>query len=282
MGTTPPRSTYAADLARANGWDVLSLACSGATIPEGLLGSQVARKTAVPPQLSLAQKADRALGVIVTVGADDLHWSGILRLCAATKSCGNQAIVAYFQRQLSLLTSHYYELLKQLALLPSHPRVLINLYYDPFDPHGHCLDHVGLTPAKQRPLVALFDALNSVLANGARALSFTPVPFSFEHHGLCDPQPYVQGLQDTAPFHPNAAGELAIALADERVLVQAPRADRHRGGPGQPLPYRALSTPAADLGRSSRPEAASSGACSRRRTFRFLPVAVNGSSSTKQ
>lgn len=212
--------TYAADLARANGWDVLNLACSGATIPEGLLGSQVARATVVPPQLSLAQQADRARAVIVSVGADDLHWSGILRICAATKSCGNQAVVAYFQRQLSLFTPHYYELLKQLALLPSHPRVLVNLYYNPFDPQGNCLDDVGLTPSKQRPLVALLDALNSVLANGARASSFTPVSISFEHHGLCDPQPYVQGLRDPAPFHPNAAGELAIALADERVLVQ--------------------------------------------------------------
>lgn len=30
---------------------------------------------------------------------------------------------------------------------------------------------------------------------------------------------YVQGLKDRAPFHPTAAGELAIALADEEALI---------------------------------------------------------------
>jgi hypothetical protein len=31
----------------------------------------------------------------------------------------------------------YYQ---QLATLPSHRRVLVNLYYDPFDTSKHCLD----------------------------------------------------------------------------------------------------------------------------------------------
>jgi hypothetical protein len=44
----------------------------------------------------------------------------------------------------------------------------------------------------------------------------------FSGHGVCSDQPYVQGLTDPAPFHPNATGELVIALADERALVGAP------------------------------------------------------------
>jgi hypothetical protein len=40
----------------------------------------------------------------------------------------------------------------------------------------------------------------------------------FAGHQLCTPQPYVQGLGDAAPFHPTAAGQLAIALADQAVL----------------------------------------------------------------
>ena len=41
----------------------------------------------------------------------------------------------------------------------------------------------------------------------------------FSGHQLCDPAPYVQGLHDPAPFHPTAAGELDIALADEHALL---------------------------------------------------------------
>ena len=48
------------------------------------------------------------------------------------------------------------------------------------------------------------------------------VAFDFSGHGLCTERPYVQGLGDAAPFHPNGTGQLVIALADERALLGAP------------------------------------------------------------
>jgi hypothetical protein len=48
---------------------------------------------------------------------------------------------------------------------------------------------------------------------------FTPVQPRFDGHELCTSQPYVQGLRDNAPLHPTAAGELAIALADQQALA---------------------------------------------------------------
>lgn len=210
--------TYAADLALVNRWNVLNLACSGATVQQGLLGPQTAGGAVLPPQLAVAKTASRARVLIVSVGADDLHWSAVLRLCAATRSCDNGAIVAYFQRQLALFSSAYYDLLKQLAVLPHHPAVVVNLYYDPFGAQSRCLSEVGLTAAKQHQLVGLLDALNSVLAKGAAASSFRWVAPSFSGHSLCSAEPYVQGLGAPAPFHPTAAGELAIALADQRVI----------------------------------------------------------------
>ena len=47
----------------------------------------------------------------------------------------------------------------------------------------------------------------------------TPVTPDFTGHALCDPEPYVQGLHASAPFHPNPAGQLAIALADQHALT---------------------------------------------------------------
>ncbi len=111
-----------------------------------------------------------------------------------------------------------YQLLRQLAELAFHPTVLINLYYDPFDPQQHCLDGAGLTPAKESSLTVLLTALNEVLARGARASGLITVHPDFSGHALCDPDPYVQGLGDPAPFHPTPAGELAIALADLAAL----------------------------------------------------------------
>ncbi|HSO03232.1 MAG TPA: hypothetical protein VLQ92_02035, partial [Candidatus Limnocylindrales bacterium] len=55
--------------------------------------------------------------------------------------------------------------------------------------------------------------LNTVLRQGAEAFGFTSVTPSFRGHGLCSDQPWVQGMSDPHPFHPRAAGELAIAAS---------------------------------------------------------------------
>lgn len=210
--------SFAQDIAAVNGWKVMNLACTGATVNAGILGSEPVGNVTAPPQLAVAKKATDASVVIVSVGADDLHWSAMVELCAVSRTCSNKAEETYFQQQLSSFTTNYYELLKQLAALPSHPRVIINLYYNPFDPSKSCLSGVGLDPSKEKTLISMLDALNSVLAKGAEASSFLSVQPSFSGHALCDSQPYVQGIRSAAPFHPNSAGELAIALADEHAI----------------------------------------------------------------
>ena len=64
--------------------------------------------------------------------------------------------------------------------------------------------------------------LNQVLANGALTFGFLTAQPDFTGHELCTDQSYVQGSTDPAPLHPNARGQLAIALADERALLDAP------------------------------------------------------------
>ena len=51
---------------------------------------------------------------------------------------------------------------------------------------------------------------------------FDAVAPSFAGHELCTAQPFVQGFEDAAPLHPTAAGEIAIALADEQALLNPP------------------------------------------------------------
>ncbi len=209
---------YADDLGQIANWHVLNLACSGATIAAGILGPQRLSSLTTAAQLSVAKEATHASVLIVSVGADDLAWSALLRLCTVTPTCDNNAATAYFQQRLATFAVQYYQLLRQLAELAFHPTVLINLYYDPFDPQQHCLDGAGLTPAKESSLTVLLTALNEVLARGARASGLITVHPDFSGHALCDPDPYVQGLGDPAPFHPTPAGELAIALADLAAL----------------------------------------------------------------
>jgi GDSL-like Lipase/Acylhydrolase family len=233
-------ASYAVDLGQINNWRVINLACSGATIPAGILGPQPMTDAAAPAQFGEAKKATHASYVIVSIGADDVGWAALLQLCAVT-TCDDKASTAYFQQQLSDFTVRYYQLLRRLAALPSHPVVLVNMYYNPFDTSEHCLDSVGLTADKEKSLIHLLGALNNVLANGAKATGLTPVQPDFSGHALCDPEPYVQGLHGRAPFHPTVAGQLAIALADAQALQRleaagSPSPSPTGAGPSSPSP----------------------------------------------
>jgi lysophospholipase L1-like esterase len=212
--------SYAADLSSVNSWRVLNLACDSATIGHGLLGPQVHNGVRLPPQLAEAERASRASVIIVSVGADDLNWAAVLRYCSVTPNCNDRATQAYFQQQLASFSKDYLDLLSRLAALPAHPQVIINRYYNPFGTQPGCLGPAGLTTANLQTLTSRLATLNAVLAKGAAQFRFFSPQPDFTGHGLCSPLPYVQGLGAAAPFHPTAAGQLAIALADQAVLHQ--------------------------------------------------------------
>ena len=199
--------SYAADIAAANQWNVLNLACGSATIQNGLIGPELLYNGEVaPPQLPRAEAATQAKVIIVSVGADDLSWSVLTQLCAASTVCDDKVSTAYFDQLLDTFTRNYYELLSDLDKLPAHPAVLINEYYLPFGSEVGCLGQYGMTPAKAKVLLARLGRLNTVLAQGAGLFGFGVAAPKFTGHELCTADPWVQGPSDPAPLHPNAAG----------------------------------------------------------------------------
>lgn len=211
--------SYAADLAAVNDWNVLNLACQGATVTDGILGVQTRGDDMIAPQLAVAQRASSASALVVSIGANDLDWAALTALCAKAPVCDDKASTAYFTKQIAAFSQNYLDLLQQLAALPHHPHVLVNDYYDPFGEDTGCLSKDGITPAKAKVLRSRLSDLNAVLENGATAFHFVSVRPHFDGHGLCSKQPFVQNSADRAPLHPTAAGELAIALADQQALT---------------------------------------------------------------
>jgi lysophospholipase L1-like esterase len=211
--------SYAEDLAAADHWDVLNLACGSGTIENGLLGPEVLYNGQIaPPQLPQAAAATHAKVVIVSVGADDLSWSVMTELCAASAVCDDNVTNAYFTQLLDTFTRNYYQLLSDLSQLPAHPAVLINQYYSPFGSDLSCLQQYGMTQSKVQVLQARLQQLNTVLQQGANLFGFGVATPKFTGHELCTSDPWVQGPTDPAPMHPNASGELAIALADQQAF----------------------------------------------------------------
>jgi hypothetical protein len=210
---------YADDLAMVNNWDVLNLACGGATIQNGLVGAQVLTNGQIAPvQVAEAAQATQAKVIIISVGADDVSWAIMTQLCAASAVCNDAVSTAYFTQLLDSFTRSYYQLLGNLANLPEHPAVLVNEYYSPFGTSIGCLARYGMTAAKEKVLLSRLGQLNAVLAQGANAFGDGVATPQFTGHELCTADPYVQGPGDPAPMHPNIAGQLAIALADQAAL----------------------------------------------------------------
>ncbi|MGB3602646.1 GDSL-type esterase/lipase family protein [Gordonia sp. (in: high G+C Gram-positive bacteria)] len=212
--------SFAVALDRSPEWHVTNMACSSATIHNGLLGEQKRGDLTLPPQLPAALAAEPS-ALIISIGANDVGWSYMVGLCATLPDCGGAAGQAFFNKNLATFTRDYLVLLMQLKALPKPPVVVINQYYDPLPGDSSCILDRGITPAKADLLRGWLESLNTVLAQGAESASFKTAKPSFDGHGLCSPDPFVQGLDGKAPLHPTTAGGLAIALADQGVLLEA-------------------------------------------------------------
>src|SRR5207248_485441 len=112
--------------------------------------------------------------------------------------------------------------------------------YDPFGSDLSCLAPLGVDSGKAEALQSRLGQLNTALRQGADAAGFISVQPSFAGHTLCSPQSFVQGPKDRAPLHPTAAGELAIALADQQALSKAAQqaARSSTSGPTTPTTRR--------------------------------------------
>ncbi len=226
MACRRSQDSYAADIAAVNNSTVVNLACTNASIEEGLFGPQPINGVLVPSQLAQLEALHGVKTVIVSIGANEMHWTQLMELCLVSPQCDDSASAAWFSQALDSFTIDYYDLLQRLAALPGLPRVVINEYYDPLPAKPDCAGEPAITAAKSAVLLSRLTTFNTVLADGAASFGFDAVGPSFAGHELCTQQSFVQGLDAAAPLHPNAAGEIAIALADEEALLN----------PGPPRP----------------------------------------------
>ena len=112
--------------------------------------------------------------MIVSIGANEMHWTQLMELCLVAPQCDDSASAAWFSQALDSFTLDYYDLLQRLAALPGLPRVIVNEYYDPLPAQPVCMGEPGITAAKSAVLLSRLTTFNTVLADGQRALASTP------------------------------------------------------------------------------------------------------------
>jgi hypothetical protein len=222
----------------------IHLACSGAGIIEGLLGSYdgIVAGNALPPQLDALQTAvgEREIdAVLVSIGANDAHFSKLVKQCLLKDDCDGPApdsAASKFARRLRRLPGEYDQLAGALnPLVSDSQRVLLTEYFDPTHGDGGaiCADtiladlpvvaHLGLSITAAEATWAattLLPGLNAAGASAATRNGWTYVggiAAQFLTHGYCASDHWVDTYTESkarqgdsnGTLHPNASGQTA-------------------------------------------------------------------------
>ena len=210
--------SYPAQLAHTERYDLTNVSCSGATIASGVAGPQEVNKLSVQPQLEQLYKVDKVRLVTLTIGANDAGWSRVLTQCyggtcdtpdqAAAARAGMAQISSQLRTALDGMQQHY------ARAKQTPPTVLVTGYYNVFPRtiQGKCVDATDIEPAEVEYITELRQSLNAAIREATAQTNFAQyVPLDLSGHELCAKDPWIQGLAGSAPFHPTAAGQAALA-----------------------------------------------------------------------
>lgn len=212
--TTCKRSSeaYPYGVASATGLSLQHVACSGAKVDEGIYGSQKVRGNELPTQLDQALSGGTPSLITLTIGANDTRWTRFIRQCYYI-TCGSKFDTGHFNTYLADLKLELNIAIAKISTMSdgNPPQAIVTGYYNPLS-KANCSDTDGLTSKEISWLKARTSSLNSAISSVVSKYSYAKyASTSFSGHGLCSDEPWVQGLNDPMPFHPNAAGQQAIA-----------------------------------------------------------------------
>ena len=185
-------------------------ACSGASINDGILGSQLVNGATLPAQISQLQSI-KPYVVTITIGANDVDWLWFIMQCYVS-SCGTAQDNQLVADKLKVLQSNLQKLLTTLHQ-NSNAQVFVTGYYNTYPSTVNaCSGKTVLNNTKLAWLQTKTQELNQTIRNEVvKQAGYYFVPVDFSGHELCTSDPWVQDLNDKAPFHPTIAGQSAIA-----------------------------------------------------------------------
>lgn len=202
---------YSAYVATAWGTSVKNVACSGAEA-DNLYNTQTTNGVTLAPQVDAAFAQGKPTVITLTVGANDIGWTNVIKKCYAY-SCGSTTDDVAAKTLRGVLRVQLFKALWYINQKSGGqpPQVLLSGYYAPFS-GASCSDTVGLTSAEKSWVNSQTAQLNQAIYSVTQWYGFARyVPVSFAGHQLCSTSPWIQGLKAIAPFHPTASGQRAIA-----------------------------------------------------------------------
>jgi lysophospholipase L1-like esterase len=188
-----------------------NVACSGAVVAN-LSATQKVDGSNIPAQLNEAFAKGPPKLITITIGANDVNWSGFLTQCftGACNTAANTKVAGADLTKLSHGLEKDLQSIKKRSSVDQDPAVttVVTGYYNPMS------NRCGLPAGNVAWLSEEADKLNATLEGVTQHFSFArfaPVENYFAGHGICTPDPWVQPLLGAAPLHPTDQGQQAIA-----------------------------------------------------------------------
>lgn len=214
--------SYAYEVGRQLDRNAALYACSGASSGDLFTRQWLSNFN---PRIQIDQAFTQGTPEIIsiTVGANDIRWSNLVRKCYSG-TCGTELQTRSVELRLAWLQRNLHSALQQIQNRSNNapPQVILTGYYDPISQNCAAIYPDRITEDEIAWVSGGVQAVNQTLQDTANSYSsfvdFAAVDFS--GHDICSTTPWVQGLSDAAPIHPTIEGQQAIAAA----VVQAAKA----------------------------------------------------------
>lgn len=210
---------YPALVAAKIGKPLVNAACSGASMDD-LFTEQHLDGTSrdIEPQLDTAFADGTPRLITITAGANDMRWMDYVSKCYNEK-CGTKFDDAKTKLRRGTVIAKLDVALNKIERLSDKqpPQTLVTGYYNPVSDACSKLN-TNITSSEIKWLQDQHSKLNAALERTVKLHDFADfVPISFAGHDLCSADPWVSGITNKAPLHPNARGQQEIA----RVVLAA-------------------------------------------------------------
>ncbi len=207
-------------------YKLTNLACSGATLPEGILGQQDVNQLKTASQLDQLFALPKPTVITMTIGANDAQWTTVFAKCY-TGVCGSATDTTEVKQRLAVVGTN---LQKALTQIQQHygaavPQMIVTGYHQVFPtttPIAGCTDLTGVDPAELAWGRQQQSAIDDTIQSTVKGFAFAKyAAISFGGHELCTTDSWVQGLSDKQPYHPTEAGQTAFAKQIEPLITTA-------------------------------------------------------------
>lgn len=207
--------------------NMTSIACSGASMPEGLTGKQNVNGAFIDPQLDVMFLKPKPKLITISIGANDIDWVSFITKCF-TDVCGTEADTSTLTASIQTVGINLAAILDRIQQKYGRvtpPRVLVTGYYQVFPANGgSCPDMTNITTDEVNWVRGQDTSINTAIQGAVSGHSFAKyVDIDFTGHELCTDTSWVQALNGVKPFHPTDEGQQAIAAAVVSMNAQYPK-----------------------------------------------------------